>query len=131
MSTSRKNNLFRTSLGDTAITGGGTIFTYPIPDDTSILAEAKLIAHDRTNEPASLGSATFVSTAGVRRLGTGAAALIGTGNHALIAEVDAAIAGGSPGLSWAASGNNLILQFTTTSIAPDMFYLCQITLYIT
>jgi len=131
MSSSRKNTVFRKSIGDTAVSGGGIIFTYiNVPPDTSILAEAKLIAHDAVNSPA-LGSACFVSTAGARRLGNASPiVLIGTGNHALVAEVDAAIAGGSPGLAWVVSGNNLQLQFSTPTGATNMFYQCEILLHI-
>src|SRR5574337_1006542 len=130
MSSFRKNTVFRTSKGDLAVSGGGTIFTYAIPEDTSILAEAKLVAHDSNNEPAPLGSAVFISVAGAKRLGSGSAAMIGTGNQVILAQVDTAIAGGSPGLAWIISSNDLKLQFSTTSIATDMFYHCEITLYI-
>ena len=129
MSSSRKNSLYRTSLSGTAVSTD-TIFTYAIPEDTTILAQVNLVFADATNAPP-LGSAVFISNIGVKRLGNAAAANVLSTNTATFSKIDSAIASsGAPAATWSASGNNLILTLTVSTVVSIAYYFCTIELWI-
>jgi len=124
MSSIRKDNEVRANVAGTAV-GTSIIYTYTIPVDTVVMAEAKVASFDADSVVAA-GSAVFVSMTGARRYGAAAAAQIST-NEVILTKVDN-ISFGATALTWLVSGNDLQLQLATAGGGASAYYTCEILL---
>lgn len=126
----RQFNSITTSFSG-QVTADTVVYTYPIQEDSTILAEVRGTFVDYFNFPP-LGSAAFIHIFSAKRLNAGAAAVITGGSVSLYSAIDTAITGSpNPSINWALSGNNLVLHIKPSSTAPTGDYLAEIKLLIT